>query len=595
MTDSTDDTLFYANGINASTGTYGLEPMTEKQLLTAIKGETLLPNTEVNYLDTKNDQVKLREFRKKRAELQAQCSAETNTEKLAEFQAKINKVQEEIDKREHLGVAAHIDPTNLQQTGWGIIFTEKADLVIQEALSELIEWRRPQAGEFFKIFAGDGGYRAGDTYLTFLNRHGAGPGPVDPVKGVPYYLLLVGSPAEIPYQFQYQLDVQYGVGRIHFDTLDEYARYARSVVLAEKGEVRLSRRAGFFGVTNPNDRATALSTKHLIKPLHKTFSKRKEDWTCDLFAGEQATKSQLSQLLGGEQTPALLFTASHGVECTPDDKLQLLHQGALVCQDWEGPEDHTGPLTQDLYFAGDDLTDDTNLLGLMTFHFACYGAGTPQFDEFAGLQKQKKTIAKQPFLAHLPRQLLSHGALAAVGHVERAWGHSFFWTGVGEQLPVFESALEVLLNGAPIGLAVEYFNERYAELATIVNEDLLQFDFLAEEYQLRVPGYWTACADARNYIIVGDPAARLPIAKPEETATDRPDIGEVSFAADPAASTKGSKTTAKADVQAGKPLSTISDEDWHATPITVQQALSEAVALIEQLKTQLDQYPPSDR
>jgi len=457
----------------------------------------------------------------------------------------------------HFGVKRGIQPEKLEQTGWGVILPATrpgspeaaAQREILEALQPLLDWRRAQATRnhenHFQIFQGPRGYRPGETKQQYLARLGTGPGPADPEKGVPYYLLIVASPQVIPYHMQYQLDVQYAVGRIHFDDVQDYASYARSVVAAERGGLRLARELAFLGVANPDDPATQLSREFMVGPLADLIERKQgsEGWTVQRYLDGDATRQTLERLLGGGAAPTLLYTGSHGMGFKPDDPRQRRHQGALLCQDWPGPRAWDQPIGEDFYFSADHVRSDANLLGMIAFNFACFGGGTPQYDEFSKQAfDERKPIAPEAFVSGLHKKLLGlprGGALACVGHVERAWGSSFLWDtgkrGAAEpQLAVFESALTALLEGMPVGAAMDYFNERYAELSSDLSSYLEAMEYSDGPDPYVLADAWTSHNDARGYAITGDPAVRLAVASTGAT-TAREAIDVRSFGLDRAA------------------------------------------------------------
>lgn len=410
------------------------------------------------------------------------------------------------------GLPYGLDPADLAATGWAVVLpTGAADR--QAALAPLLDHRKQLAGERFKILDVLPGERPRD----WLTRHGAGPTGVDPDR-VPYHLLLIGDPTEISFEFQTTLAVRYSIGRLALDP-PGLAAYAASLVRAERTPPARNHAVTYWAPKH--DPATALSAEHLAGPLHHGTDGRgitsdpphlRARATSNLLRGPDATRARLLDLLHGRgDRPALLLTASHGLGLPAGDPRQATTQGALVCQEWPGIR-APDPATH--VVAAADIADDADLHGLVAFLFACFGAATPARDHFLrDAQGAPSTLAPRPFFSALPSRLLTHprgGARAVIGHIDRAWGFSLYQPGVGQQILPFYNFVARLLHGEPIGHALRDFPERNAIYSADLIDDLRTGDLPAATLATR----WIERTDARNYVLLGDPAARLPRPRP---------------------------------------------------------------------------------
>ncbi|GAB4201271.1 MAG: hypothetical protein OHK0022_23120 [Roseiflexaceae bacterium] len=456
----------------------------------------------------------------------------------------------EFNKHDDLGTVFG-NENKIHEVGWALVVHADDDAELLWALSPLIEKRcadqglpvpqlefRPgeTCGQWLRRRVADMNaplqskvpvliYEDGEDANGWLARHGVPAGPVDPRRGVPFYLLLVGLPGptaaqrcHIPFSVQYDLDIFWGVGRLCFTDpedgqhdLDAYRAYAEQLVAFEQTPQPPRRHVVYFGTRHPLDRATELSATELIRPLYERGPALDKGFSQELFIDKDASRTNLHHILSGNERhgpPALLFTATHGAGFPVDDPRLAAHQGALICQDWGG----SGAPRRDHWYAAEDLPDDISLAGLIAVCFGCYSAGCPQEEAFLpGIDQRRRVVAPYPLVAQLPQQLLARGALAVLGHVDRAWSHSFRSERVPAQIQRFESVLGKLMQGDRLGLATDQFNMVQGMLANTLNELLVKVRAGLQISPQELSSLWAARNDARNYALLGDPAARLPV------------------------------------------------------------------------------------
>jgi hypothetical protein len=161
------------------------------------------------------------------------------------------------------------------------------------------------------------------------------------------------------------------------------------------------------------------------------------------------------------------------------------------------------------------------------FCFACYSAGTPERSAYAHWLRalQDDTLdplseplpeGQRPFIAALPQAALANpdGPLAVIGHVDLAWSYSFKHQGVRTLSP-YLGVLKTLAEGGRAGVAMhallQYLNETSVELTILYNNH-----YMSGPQRPPSPDAWASLwmlhQDLSHFVLLGDPAVRLPLA-----------------------------------------------------------------------------------
>jgi hypothetical protein len=408
-----------------------------------------------------------------------------------------------------------IDVGDPRATGW--MFLVRSDderrAKIVEALAPLAEWRAMPEPAKPLLFGGE----TSEGWFDWLNDNYYALDLEG--KKTPGYVMIVGGPSQVPFALQSLLQTVASVGRVDFDDISDLNAYVAKLLRLEKApDPIVSRDVVVFAPAGGMSDATYFSHEYMAKPLRDHIHDDLGFNTITKFGADATKANLLAELL--RKRPAFVYTASHGLGVHDEpQEAQMRWNGAICCQ-------HEGRLTPaDLVAADDVPIDEVFAEGSVFLQFACYGYGTPAQSDFSHwLDGAPERLADEDFVAALPKRLLAHprGPVAFIGHLDTAFLHGFTdatnphclerWH---TRIAPFKTAVDRILGVQSSGLAMEDMNRRYAVCNALLTNThdrqrrgQLKWTTVLQE---RFLDSWITRSDAQNYMVLGDPAARLRI------------------------------------------------------------------------------------
>ena len=418
------------------------------------------------------------------------------------------------------------DQNPLDRQGWGIIAPVGPEGDRLLALVDGLIRHRAAQTELLKIYRvppvmSDRDLRAfrDDTYLA---------------KGsdeAPLYLLILGDLHQVPIELQATLANHALLGRIAFSSDEGYAAYAQKVVAAEQSKPAAAPRALYLNVRD-GTAATTIGYRALMTPTlqHARAIHERGKLPASAIVEIESPDDIGAALFAeaGKPDPAVLFSISHGLGRPRRGWKSLEEQRAMQ-----------GAMSFGMgrSLTASDVATSTFLPNGVWFFLACYGAATPSKSAYYAWLKQLKEAGgfdanvdsvlaglpkdgEPPFIAALPKAALANpkGPLAIMGHADLAWTYSFQDVGkdAKSRATRFQNISTRLVDGNRVGIAaatlLKTFFDASVDVSSAADADAAGSASTDAEARADRANLWMLRNDVAGYMLLGDPAAQLPIA-----------------------------------------------------------------------------------
>jgi hypothetical protein len=329
---------------------------------------------------------------------------------------------------------------------------------------------------------------------------------------LPLFLLLFGTPAEIPWRFQFLLNQTAAVGRLALrdDALDRYVTH----LIADWSSARSDEHAAVvWAVDHGEGDISHLMREVIARPVFDKYAADEDLRDRSLLvgadgAGTSVTADALIDALA-DRRPAVVVTTSHGMTGPLNDTEALVGNLGL-------PVDATFRVLEPKRLLSRWEPD-----GVIWYAHACCSAGSDARTAFRGVVPEGSEVARilsgvaaaGTHIAPLADALLSapKPARAFIGHVEPTFDWTISDPRTGQPLTAsIRSALyDGLYQPSPIGHALRQFYRHVGDLFGARDLAYEEFNDGADTLGIALANQ-LAALDRRSMVMIGDPTVQIP-------------------------------------------------------------------------------------